>query len=139
MNEPSGKDAGSSEFEQRVRTLLIDSSEALDGRTRSRLTQARYAALAQRAGGTSKYATWRGWAPAGAVAMAVLVTVLYLGHSGVNSPLAVPTGSSALDDLDLLADSDALALSADADQQLDSDFYEWAATTGNDNEAGLGT
>lgn len=139
MNEPSEKDAGSSQFEQRVRSLLIDSSDALDGRTRSQLTQARYAALAARAAGTSKYAGWRGWAPAGAVAMAVLVTVLCIGHGGVNSPPAAPTGSSALDDLDLLADSDALALSADADQELDSDFYEWAATTGSGNEAGLGT
>lgn len=139
MNEQLQDDTGSSELEQRVRTLLVDSSEALDGRTRSRLTQARYAALAQRATGTSKYATWRGWAPAGAVAMAVLVTVLYMGHGGVNSSPTVPAGSSALDDLDLLADSDALALSADTDQELDSDFYEWAATTGSDNEAGLGT
>ena len=32
MNEQSEKDAGSSQFEQRVRSLLIDSSDALDGR-----------------------------------------------------------------------------------------------------------
>jgi hypothetical protein len=132
MSEQQHDETGSSQFEQRLRAALLDSSDALDGRTRSRLTQARYAALEQRAVPAPKSARWRGWAPAGAVAMAVLVTVLYIGHGGVNSPLAVPAGSSsALDDLDLLADSDALALSADTDQELDSDFYEWAAADGD--------
>jgi hypothetical protein len=128
---------GSSEFEQRLRALLIDSSEALDGSTRSRLTQARYAALEQRAREKSSHALWRGWAPAGAVAMAVLVTVLYMGRGGINAPLT-PAAGSAFDDIELLADSDALALGADTDQELDSDFYEWAAANGASG-TGLGT
>lgn len=127
---------GSSEFEQRLRALLIESSEALDGRTRSRLTQARYAALEQRAREKSSHALWRGWAPAGAAAMAVLVTVLYIGHGSV-TPLT-PAAGSAFDDIELLADSDALALGADTDQDLDSDFYEWAAANGASG-AGVGT
>jgi hypothetical protein len=39
-------EVGSSEFERRTRALLLESAERLPGSVRSRLTQARYAALA---------------------------------------------------------------------------------------------
>ena len=72
--ESNGVDAGAREFERRVAALLTDSADALDGRTRSALTRARYAALEQ-AARPARSTLWRGWAPAGAVAMALLVVV----------------------------------------------------------------
>ena len=122
------------EFERRLRAHLIESSEALDGRTRSRLTQARYAALEQanRSPGTRLFG-WRGLAPAGAVAMALLVTVFYVrqrdGVLPATGLVATAATSGALDDLVLLADVDGYALSSDVDQELDADFYEWAAAS----------
>jgi hypothetical protein len=121
------------EFEKRVGDLLRASSDSLDGRTRSRLTQARYAALEQaRASKFSGFAAWRNWAPVGAVAMAVLVTVFYVGQRGavnVSQPTPASAAGSGLDDLELLADADVYALSTEDDAELDADFYEWAAAS----------
>jgi hypothetical protein len=68
-------------------------------------------------------------APAGAMATALLVTVLVVGRQdaeGVNDPAA-----SALYDLELLADADAFELS-----QEDLEFIEWAAAMGETGKAG---
>jgi hypothetical protein len=128
--------SGEGEFERRIREQLIESSDALDGRARSRLTQARYRALEQVSGsrGLQRFG-WRGLAPAGAVAMALLVTVFYVRQRAdvVPGSVVVAQSVAAMDDLDLLADADMYALSADVDQELDADFYEWAA-----DEAGNG-
>jgi hypothetical protein len=120
------------EFEKRVSELLTDSSNSLDGRTQSRLTQARHAALDQLHRPRSAIGAWRQWAPTGAVAAAVLVTVFYVGQRGAVDVNVVARAGSGLDDLELLADSDTYALSADADQDLDADFYEWAAASAPD-------
>jgi hypothetical protein len=117
-------------FEQRTRALLRDSTGQLDGATRSRLAQARAAALAA-------HDTRRNWldfrylAPAGAMAAALLVTVLFVGRQdapgGVNE-----TAGSALYDLELLADADAFELT----QEGDLEFIEWAAAMGEQGQAG---
>jgi hypothetical protein len=130
------------EFERRMKAALLESSDALDGRTRSALTRMRHAAIEageQRRGVFTQWlasssAVKRGWAPAGALAMALLVTFFFaqqrdvdggLGGSGVVTALVNP--SNSLDDLDLVSDAEAYELSADEDFELDSDFYEWAA------------
>jgi hypothetical protein len=111
---------GTSEFERHVRELLNDSVEHMPAAARSRLTQARYAALAARP--FWQRSLVRHWAPAGAAAvLAVLLLVAPRGEHAVVSPLA----SAMPEDLELLADGDALQLSKD--QDLDADFYEWAA------------
>jgi hypothetical protein len=121
----SGADDGRSEFERRVAGLLNDSADGLDGRTRSALTRARHAALAQAA--RPRASSWRVWAPAGALAAGLLVAVLFVGQQGrMDRPLAA---GGAVDDLALLSDADAYELSTDTDMDLDSDFYEWAAAT----------
>jgi hypothetical protein len=128
---------GNSEFERRVRQALRDSSDALDGRTRSKLTQARYAALdgAASSGATSvggvlalaQGGLWR-WVPAGAAAAVLLVTMMYVSQRNVATPA---------DDLAMLADADVYALHADAEQEPDYDFYEWAAAAAEtDGESG---
>jgi hypothetical protein len=115
-------------FEQRARTLLRDSVQDLDGSTRSQLSQARAAALAQR-GPRSGWLTVRFLAPACAVAAAVLLTLTLTGPDapGINDPVG-----SALFDLELLADADAFELS----QETDLEFIEWAASMGEHGEAG---
>src|SRR5580700_9842892 len=66
-------EAGSSEFERRTRALLLQSAEELPGAVRSRLTQARYAALAARPTRLAPFA--RRWVPLGA-AVATLLALL---------------------------------------------------------------
>jgi len=131
-------DAAATGFEQRVRALLNDSAAELDSRTRSRLTQARYAALEQLAV-RPRLSPWLRWAPAGAVAMAVLATLLYVGQRGGDAPLTNLAGAAAIDDLELLADADALELTAELNAELDYDFYEWAAAAASEGDSGLGT
>jgi hypothetical protein len=111
------------EFERRAAQLLRASADELDGATRSRLARARAAALDP----ASRVSTWldfRYLAPAGAVAAAVLATVLFIGH-GESSSVNDSSGT-ALYDMELLADTDAL----DIAQETDLDFIEWAAAQG---------
>jgi hypothetical protein len=122
-------------FELRARELLQDSAQALDGRLRSRLTQARHAALAAMPANARAANPWRRWIPAGAVASAALMALLLVNQHGVSQPGvnqfgvaqpgAVPAtlvAANGLDDLDILADNDAV------DMSDDYDFYDWAAT-----------
>jgi hypothetical protein len=108
-----------SAFELRARELLRDSVDNLDAATRSRLTQSRHAALAAR-GTRPSWLDLRVLAPGGAVAAAALVAVLLWG---LPSHHALKESGSALDDLELLADSDGYELS----QEPDLEFIEWAA------------
>jgi negative regulator of sigma E activity len=105
------------DFEKRTRELLEESAGRLDGRTRSRLTQARHAALAQLEQPARHW--WRSYVPAGAAAaVAVLAVVMWSGPQQ-KQPVASP-----VEDLELLADGDAPDFVDDGD---DLEFYEWAA------------
>ncbi len=127
---PHGTSESRSEFELRTQAVLDESTARLDGRVRSRLNQARHAALeAHAARARSPLVRWLGnrslFAPAGAVAaVAVLAVVLWVGGPAGDAPLAVLNGdgAAAIEDLDLLADNDALAIASEADVE----FYEWA-------------
>lgn len=119
MNSATDTDAGSTDFERRTRELLLSSADRLSGATRSRLTQARYAALAA-SKARVRYRLQR-WAPAGAaVAAALALLVVFLPHPG-RSPVN-PMSNNALEDLDMLASD----LPLNGDQDMDYDFYEWA-------------
>jgi hypothetical protein len=110
-------------FERQARELLRESVEQVDGATRSRLTRARHAALAE----VGKPAAQRRpqWLlPAGAAAAAATAVVAVLLW---NSPaMRQPGGSAAMDDLELLADVEGYELS----QEPDLEFIEWAAGVG---------
>jgi len=98
------------EFEKRTQEVLEESAGRLDGRTRSRLTQARHAALAQLENPARYW--WRSYVPAGAAAaVAVLAVVIWSGPAE-NLPVA---GTSPVEDMELLSDADAPDLVADAD------------------------
>lgn len=117
------REVGRSEFEQRARALLLQSADELPGAVRSRLTQARHAALAARQAHGQSWA--RRWVPAGAAVAAVLALLLIYGPHG-RSALENPVPSGGLEDIELLSDNDAMPLNGD--QDVDYDFYEWAAT-----------
>jgi hypothetical protein len=115
-------------FEQRAAELLRESADSIDAATRSKLTQARHAALEN----ISTRPAWldlRFLAPGGAVAAAAVVAMLL--WSGVVHGPARETGG-AFDDIELLADADAYDIS----QETDLDFIEWAAAMGEKDVAG---
>jgi hypothetical protein len=118
------------EFERRTQVALRDSVDNLDAAIRSRLTQARYAALAQHETRSSWFGL-RSFAPLGAVAASVFVALLLVNRPGAESSVN-ESASSALFDIELLADADAYELS----QETDLEFVEWAATMGDADQAG---
>jgi hypothetical protein len=112
-------------FEERVRAVLEESTAKLDGRTLSRLNQARHAALASRAAPARQ--GWRTWVPVGATAAAaVLAVMIWTGPgTGVDpTPALSASNGSAFEDIDLLADGDAPDFVSD---DADVEFYEWAS------------
>jgi hypothetical protein len=115
MSDPTG-------FEKRTKEVLDASTARLDGRTLSRLTRARHAALEQLQQPTRHW--WRSYVPAGAAAaVALLAVVMWSGRPGIEAPLG-PPAASAVEDLELLSDADAPDF---ADGGDDPEFYEWAA------------
>jgi hypothetical protein len=117
------------EFEQHARALLEDSVMGIDGRIRSRLNQARHAAIAEASRGRASF--WRRFTlmpAASAVAAAALVAFVLWPHFHQRSgdPLVADAGGhSTVEDLDLLADGEALDLVSD--ETDGGAFYEWAA------------
>jgi hypothetical protein len=119
------------EFERNARVVLAQSVARIDGRTRSRLNQARQAAL--EAAARRRRPFW--WRPftlmpaAGAAAAAVLVALVlwHRGPSGIEAPM--PEQGAAVEDMDLLADSEGLDLM----EGWDGPFYEWAVAQTDSN------
>jgi len=114
------------DFERLSRRALEESVLRIDGRVRSRLNQARQAAVeaasARRRPLFSRFFTLV--PTAGAAAAAVLVTVV-LWHRGPQIELPPVPDSVHPTDLDLLSDSEGLDLVQDGDGS--GSFYEWAA------------
>ena len=128
-------------LELRSRLVLEEGLSRIDGHTRSRLNQARQAAVSA-AASRSFVARLQGaltrqvLMPAtGAAAVAALVAVLMMS-SGANHLTAAVTDNpaSALDVLDLVTDDDAMNLMEDND----GSFYEWAAAQGDSAGQGIG-
>jgi hypothetical protein len=121
------------EFEQHARALLEDGVLRIDGRIRSRLNQARHAAIEE---GSRRPAFWRRFAlmpAAGAVVAAALVAFVLWPHSPQSDSLVAEGSARAgVEDLDLLADGDALDLVSD--ETDGGAFYEWALDQTESNE-----
>jgi hypothetical protein len=116
-------------FETRSRALFHDSVDGLDMRIRSRLTQARTAALAAAASNRRPWALgWKIWTPAfGVTAAAILGFALWTGSS--------PDSQSNFDDLDLVAATDEGPGDAMEMLQDDIDFYDFADKAANSGPA----
>jgi len=123
----SGQGEQLTDFERHSRQALEESVLRIDGRVRSRLNQARQAAVeaasVRRRPLFSRFFTLV--PTAGAAAAAVLVT-LVLWHRGPQIELPIVAESAhPAEDLDLLADGEGLDLVQDGDGS--GSFYEWAA------------
>ena len=129
----SAEDDRPGEFEQRARGVLDESVTRVSARVRSRLNQARQAAVAEIE--VRRRSFWRMpaiMAPAGGVAAAALVAVVLM-HSGREHGLATNVGGQAgYEDIELLSDNDGLELVENGD----GSFYEWAATQGDESDGG---
>jgi hypothetical protein len=121
----SGQGDQLTDFERLSRQALEESVLRIDGRVRSRLNQARQAAVeaasARRRPLFSRFFTLV--PTAGAAAAAVLVTMV-LWHRGPQIEAGV-VDSTHPTDIDLLADTEGLDLVQDGDGS--DSFYEWAA------------
>jgi hypothetical protein len=104
-------------LEQRARMLFDESVEQLDAHTRSKLTQARHAALGELSR-ARPWQRWQIWAPAGGlVAAAIVAVAIGFGPGGdASRQAAVP-----LEDLDIVADAENLDLLQEVE------FYSWLA------------
>jgi hypothetical protein len=119
-------------LEVRSRLVLEEGLSRIDARTRSRLNQARQAAVAA-AARPSFLARLLGplgrqtLMPAGAAAVAVLVAAFMISGGPHLTTSVADNPAGALDVLDLVTDDDAMTLLEDND----SSFYEWAAAQGD--------
>jgi anti-sigma-K factor RskA len=127
------------DFEERASALLGESVTRVNARVRSRLNQARHAALEEMTANAGRRAWWRApvFMPAtGAVAAAVLVLLIVTSHQRGGGALPVLEASGQpVDDIEMLADSDGLDLL----ENWDGGFYEWAASEsegGSDGTSG---
>jgi hypothetical protein len=122
------------EFEQHARALLEDSVLRVDGRIRSRLNQARHAAVEQASRRPSIWRRFTLMPAASAVAAAALVAFVLWPHSHPgDSIVAESSGKAGVEDLDLLADGEALDLVSDETTDT-GQFYEWAVDQADSNE-----
>lgn len=119
------------EFEQHARALLEDSVLRIDGRVRSRLNQARHAAVEEISRRPSFRRRFSLMPAAGAVAATVLVAFVLWPHSHQGDSL-IENGHGTVEDLDLLADGDALDLVSD--ETDGGAFYEWAVDQADPSE-----
>lgn len=107
------------ELERKSRAAFDESVESLDAATRSRLARARATALE---GLQHRRMAWSStWLPVGAAAAAALVAVM-LWQGDENGPQATEPALAALEDLDIVAGGEDLAMFDE-----DEEFYAWAA------------
>ena len=135
MNEKRQKQTQEA-FEERSRALFHDSVEGLDFALRSRLTQARNAAIEAAAVGRRPWFFRLGvlTPAAGVTAAAVLGAFLWLGSPLGHHAVTVADGSS-LEDLEIVAASDESGGDAMDMLQDDIDFYDWADKSANSGPA----
>lgn len=130
-------DAARGELENRSRQLFLDSVANVDMRVRSRLTQARHAALeASSAPDRSWLPRWRLWTPAaGVTAAALLGAALWLGLPAAHHGTSAADNPPSLEDLDIVASSEEAPGDAMEMLQNDLDFYDFADTAANSGPA----
>ena len=126
-------------LEVRSRLVLVEGLSRIDAHTRSRLNQARQAAVAAAArpsllAGLQQALRRHALMPAGAAAAAALIAVFMLSGGNHLAHPVTDNPAGTLDVLDLVTDDDAMNLMEDND----SSFYEWAAAQDDSAEPGAG-
>jgi hypothetical protein len=113
MKEAERQDA--TDFEARSKSAFDASVEHLDGRTRSKLTQARTAALAEFERARARR-RWLSYTPAAGLTAAVVLSVL-VGFWPRDERMS--EGGLSFDDFDLVADTESFEMLKDVE------FYAW--------------
>ena len=102
MSGANERDEGEEVFVQRIKAIMDAGNASLDGHVRSRLTQARYAALEQ---AHARPALWtRQWAPAAGLAAAAVAAavILWPGARPGSDMTAAVVEESGLNDLEIV-------------------------------------
>ena len=110
---------GEDEIGKRSAKLLREGTHKLSGHVRSRLTQARHAAVEE---ARRSPAAWRLRAPAGALAAAAVLAFMLIGRPTqpeLPLPGTAEAAPSAIDDPDLLAGNESFELLEELE------FYDW--------------
>jgi len=118
-----------SPFERNARTVLEESVQRIDARTRSRLNQARHKALEAMSPQRPRWRSLTLMPAAGALAAAVLVAFVLWGRGphGASPPAALDAQHA--EDMELLTDNDSIDLM----EGWDGSFYEWATSQSEGN------
>ena len=124
-------------FELRSRALFQDSVDGLDMRIRSRLTQARSAALEATHRRRPWVFGWKMWMPAAGVTAAALLGLgLWVGSPATHQAATMADAqSNNFEDLDLVASTDEGSADAMDMLQDDIDFYDFADKAANSGPA----
>lgn len=127
------------EFEKRSHDVLRAGADGLDAHIRSRLTQARFAAVEEARKSRSGFA-WRTWVPAGSLAAAALLAIVLWNARPAEDPATAPLSASTapgvvspMDDLELLAAADGFEL-----LEEDLEFYVWVESEPDAGSADVG-
>jgi hypothetical protein len=128
------RDRQQAEFERRAQDAFRSSVDDLDAATLSRLNRSRQRALEAARGSNRHGSRWLMWAPAGALAAAVLAAALLLRTTpDTSTTVAVSAPADAQPEaFDLLAAGEDLELATEADL----DFYAWVELATADDGVG---
>ncbi len=122
-------------LEQRARQLFADSVAGLDMPTRSRLTQARYAALAARPAMRLFGVPARQVAALGSCAALVLGLALFVALPATERLPGAVAAQNGFEDLEIVAANEEGPGDTLEMLQDDADFYDWAAEHGGNPDA----
>jgi hypothetical protein len=103
-------------FEEHTKALFDESVGNIDGRTRSALSHARHAAMAEAE--QSRRTGWQIWGPLSGVAAAAFVLFVMLAPLRMTQESA-EVAMTPFDDFDIVAEADNIEL------MKDLDFYVW--------------
>lgn len=117
------------EFETRAKALFDEGVEGMDAHTRSRLTQARHAAVAALAQRREPFIR-RWWLPAAGLATAASVAVIVmLNLNSAANQQQLAAASLAVEDIDILSGAENIELLEDME------FYAWLESESDQSEA----
>jgi hypothetical protein len=115
-------------LEQRSRDLFDESVGGVNMRVRSRLNQARHAALEAAARPRARFFGMPFAAPAaGVCAAALLAVAVWVGVPHGEKPMIAAESQTSFEDLDIVAAAEESSGDTLEMLQEDADFYDWAA------------
>jgi hypothetical protein len=114
-------------LERRAKALFDEGVDGLDARTRSRLTQARHAAVAALAQRREPFMR-RWWLPAAGLATAALVAVMVVFNLNPANEQQLAAALLAVEDMDILAGAENIELLEDME------FYAWLESEPDQSE-----